>query len=210
MKRISLLILSAFIALAVAPVRGEDATQQQIDKLSGSIQDLAATIQKQNEKIDALEKEISELREKVNTPPPPQKDTASNEDLKNLAEKVKEIDQKRQADRELILDEIKKISKAVSASGGSGTTHSHSTTGGGGTPSGTSNGGGDTGTGPATPTKGYEYVVKNGDTLAKIAKAYRDNNVKVSTKQILDANPGLDANKLIVGKKIFIPDPNAK
>jgi phage tail protein X len=29
-------------------------------------------------------------------------------------------------------------------------------------------------------------------------------------REILAANPGLDANKLYVGKKIFIPDPSAK
>jgi len=34
--------------------------------------------------------------------------------------------------------------------------------------------------------------------------------VKVTTAQLLKANPGLDATKLYVGKKVFIPDPNAK
>jgi phage tail protein X len=32
----------------------------------------------------------------------------------------------------------------------------------------------------------------------------------VTTAQILAANPGLNPNSLIVGKKIFIPDPSAK
>jgi LysM repeat protein len=32
----------------------------------------------------------------------------------------------------------------------------------------------------------------------------------VTKAQIIAANPGLDPNKLYVGKKIFIPDPNAK
>jgi len=64
--------------------------------------------------------------------------------------------------------------------------------------------------GPATPQNGYEYAVKEGDTLGSIAKAYRAQGVKVTTTQILKANSGLDPNKLYVGKKIFIPDPNAK
>ena len=38
----------------------------------------------------------------------------------------------------------------------------------------------------------------------------RAKGVKVTTTQILAANPGLNPNSLIVGKKIFIPDPNAK
>ena len=46
--------------------------------------------------------------------------------------------------------------------------------------------------------------------LEAMWKAYRDKGVKVTTAQVLKANPTLDANKLYVGKKIFIPDPAAK
>src|ERR1035437_7692880 len=51
---------------------------------------------------------------------------------------------------------------------------------------------------------GYEYKVARGDTLSKIAKAYRDQGIKVTADQILKANPGLDP-KIKVGQKIFIP-----
>ena len=103
MKRISFLIL--FAAFFATTVFGQDAgTQSQIDKLSGQVQDLLAAQEQQNKKIDALSKEISELREKVNTPQV--NNSASNEDLKNLAEKVQEIDKKRQEDRKLIISEI--------------------------------------------------------------------------------------------------------
>ncbi len=63
---------------------------------------------------------------------------------------------------------------------------------------------------PATPQKGYEYKVQAGDTIAAIAKAYRAQGVKVTTDDILKANPKVDPTKLYVGQKIFIPDPNAK
>jgi LysM repeat protein len=52
--------------------------------------------------------------------------------------------------------------------------------------------------------------VQKGDTLPAIAKAYREQGVKVTTAQIIKANPNVDPNKLFIGKKIFIPDPNAK
>ena len=58
--------------------------------------------------------------------------------------------------------------------------------------------------------EGTDYVVKDGDTLGGIAKKYKSQGVKVTTTQILKANPGLNPNALYVGKKIFIPDPNAK
>ena len=169
-------------------------TQQQLDKLSGQIQDLLAAQEQQTKQFAALQKDISELREKVNTP---QVDAASRADLTSLAEKVQEIDKKRQADRELILDQIKQLGKVAAMP------PSH------GKPKPPITPVADDPT-PATPQKGYEYVVKAGDTVGSIAKAYRDQGVKVTTEKILKANPGLDPTKLYVGKKVFIPDPNAK
>jgi phage tail protein X len=55
--------------------------------------------------------------------------------------------------------------------------------------------------------KGFEYVIKSGDTLDAIVQAYKEKNIKVTVAQILKANPGLKAERLIVGKKIFIPAP---
>jgi len=52
--------------------------------------------------------------------------------------------------------------------------------------------------------------VGSGDTISAIAKAYQDKGVKVTVKQILDANPGLDPKNLKVGQKVWIPDPSAK
>ena len=192
-----------FAALAVTTVFGQDAgTQAQIDKLSGQIQDLLAAQEQQTKKIDALAKDISELRDKVNAPAA-NPDSASAADLKSLAEKVQEIDKKRQADRELILKEIEQLGKVTG--GGSAPVKSKTK------PVATSATDDTAATAtPTTPQKGYEYVVQKGDTLPAIAKAYREQGVKVTTAQIIKANPNVDPNKLFVGKKIFIPDPNAK
>ena len=184
-----------FTTLAATMVLAQDAgTQQQLDKLSGQIQDMLATQEQQTKQLAALQKDISELREKVNTP---QVDAASRADLTSLAEKVQEVDKKRQADRELILDKIKELGK-VAAVAPVKTKSKPPVTPVADDPT------------PATPQKGYEYVVKAGDTIGLIAKAYREQGVKVTTAQIMKANPGLDATKLYVGKKVFIPDPNAK
>jgi nucleoid-associated protein YgaU len=197
MKRFSFGLLALVCAAAVA--RGQDAaTQQQLDKLSGQIQDLQAALGQQDKRISAVEKEVADLTDKVNTPQV--NDSASRDDLKKLAEQVQEIDRKRQADKELILENIKQLGK-VTADGGSPRAHR--------TPPPKPDAAA-TATAPGGPQKGYDYTVKSGDTLSLIAKAYRDQGVKVTTSQIIKANPGLDPNKLYVGKKIFIPDPNAK
>jgi LysM repeat protein len=56
---------------------------------------------------------------------------------------------------------------------------------------------------PKAATSGYgiEHVVRSGETLYTIARAYN-----VSAKTILDANKIQDAGRLSVGQKLFIPD----
>jgi LysM repeat protein len=187
------LILSCCVAAARAQ---NAATQQQIDELNGRIQNLQDMQAVQGKRIEALEKEISDLRDKTSQPPPAT-DAASATDLKKLADQVQEIDRKRQEDRELILKEIEKLAK-VSGSPAASRKPPQALT----TP--TADNPAPAGTGPQ---KGYDYTIQRGDTLLAIVKAYRDQGIKVTTEQILKANPGLDPKSLIVGKKIFIPAP---
>jgi septal ring factor EnvC (AmiA/AmiB activator)/phage tail protein X len=197
MRKISLWFFIFVFTVSLA--RAQDAaTQQQLDKLSGQIQDILTTQETQNKRLDALEKQISDLSDKLNQPAAAG-DNASADDLKKLAAQVQEIDKKRQADNELILKQIEKLGKTGGSTGHKSSAPAES-------PSST-----DTSTSAADGTqKGYDYVIAAGDTISAIAKAYRAQGVKVTSAQILAANPGLNANSLIVGKKIFIPDPNAK
>ena len=194
MKRICvwLSILGFSVLTACAQ---DDATQQQINKLNGQIQDLIEAKDVQAKHISELEKEISELRDK--SAPAGAPDNANADDLKKLADQIQEIDKKRQADKELILKEIEKLGKV---GGGSTSTHKPSPT----VSTTTVDSSPATGTGPQ---KGYDYSIQRGDTQLAIDKAYREQGIKVTTEQILKANPGLDAKNLIVGKKIFIPAP---
>jgi LysM repeat protein len=198
MKKI---LLGGFILiLAVSPVRAQDAgTQQQIDKLSGQVQDLLAAQEQQGKRLAALEKEISDLTDKVNSPAA--STGASADDLKALAEKVQEIDKKRQDDRELILKQLELLGNA-----GGGKAPHHPPKPVVDTPP----AGADNPATPAVPQKGYDYTIAPGDTLSAIAKAYRAQGVKVTTAQIIAANPKLNPNALVAGKKIFIPDAAAK
>src|SRR5579859_6967071 len=120
MRKISLWLLMG--ALMVCTARAQDAaTQQQLDKLAGQIQDLTDAQVQQNKRLDALEKEIADLGEKMNQPAV--NNSASVDDLKKLAEQVQEIDQKRQDDRDLILKQLEKLAKLNGANGGHHTTY---------------------------------------------------------------------------------------
>jgi len=60
---------------------------------------------------------------------------------------------------------------------------------------------------PAARKTVTKYKVAAGDTLSIIAKAYRDQGIKVTSETDFKANPGLDPKSLKVGQKIFIPAP---
>jgi LysM repeat protein len=197
MRKFSLWLF--ILAFTICAARGQDAaTQQQIDQINGKLQDLLDAQDAQGKRLDAVEKSISDLQEKLNQPAV--SDSASADDLKKLAAQVQEIDQKRQADNDLILKQIEKLAKAGGGSAGRKSSPSISMAASTDNPA----------SGAGGPQKGYDYTIAAGDTVSAIAKACRAQGVKVNSSQILAANPGLNPNSLIVGKKIFIPDPNAK
>lgn len=198
MKTISCWFLIFTLMAAVMPCvhAQESATQQQLDELSNRIQDIETSLSKQNDRITDLESKISTLQDKLNTPGG--SDYASADDLKKLAEQVQEIDKKRQADNEKILAALEKLGKGGGGGRSPDITPITPTTDNTPTPN-TGNAG--------SPQNGYNYKIESGNTLSAIAKAYQAKGIKVSVKQILDANPGLDPKNLIVGKTIFIPAP---
>jgi septal ring factor EnvC (AmiA/AmiB activator) len=193
---LSLLIFTAAVFVSPVARAQEDPTQQQIDKLSGEIQDLRDAMGAQDKRLAALETKINDLTDKINSSG--SGGVASADDLKKLADVVQEVDKKRQADNEAVLKELDKLDKALGVTGSSRkSTATTSATTGSSTPAGGAQ-------------KGYYYEIKTGDNLTAISKAYREQGVKVTAEQIQAANPGLNPRNMVVGKKIFIPDPNAK
>jgi LysM repeat protein len=167
------------------------ATQAQLDKLSGQIQDITEALAAQNKRIDGLEKTINDLQDKLNQPGG--NNFASTDDLKKLADQLQQIDQKRQSDNDQILKQLEQMEKALNVTPDHHTSDSNP---------------------PQNVTPGplpdasvphYEYEIKAGDTIGLIAKAYTAQGIKVTTREILKANPGLNPNALKVGQKIIIP-----
>jgi nucleoid-associated protein YgaU len=194
MKRISFFLAAALFALP-AVVRAQDAaTEERLNKLSAQIQDLVEMQSAQSKRIEALSKELQNMQQEQSSKPAA--NYASEEDLKQLAAKLKEVDRKRQEDSDLILEQLKKLGKNISGPVKKPVALP---------PPKPADAGG--ATAPATPDKVFEYELKSGDTLSAIVKAYAEKNIKVTVKQILDANPGLDEKKLKPGKTIIIPAP---
>jgi len=197
MKRISFLLL-ALLLCGNSKVRAQDAaTEERLNQLSGKIEDLIAGQETQRKQLADLRKEIESLRDQASKP---SGNFAAQEDLKRVADAVKEVDRKRLEDYEKIRTTIKDLGKTLAAPA---PTHSRKTevADASDTPK----------TSKQTPSeksdKGFEHTVKTGDTLSGIVAAYREQNIKVNKEQILAANPGLVPEKMKVGQKIWIPAP---
>lgn len=192
---------------SAAAIAAKQEAAENYNTLKGTVDDMVAAQADMQKKIHSLAKDIADLRADASKP---KGNYASDEDLKALAKAVEEIDKKRQADKEEILKAMEKLGKLVAgappvnsspdtaASHEPGHKHNkHNNESSGDEPEAAA-----LRNGP-----GFNYEVKKGDTLSLIAQAYREQGIKVSTPQIIKANPNINPAKLLVGTKIFIPAP---
>lgn len=194
MKRISLL-LAALLLCGISKVRADDAaTEERLNQLSGKIEDLIAGQEAQRKQLAELRREIESLREQASKPVG---NFAAQEDLKRVADAVKEVDRKR-------LDDYEKIRSTIKDLGASLASQSNQKPQRRSDPPAREMAQADK---PPKSEKGFEYTIKAGDTVSAIIAAYREQNIKVTPEQIKEANPGLVPEKLKVGKKIWIPAP---
>lgn len=193
MKRISLL-LAALLLCGISKVRADDAaTEERLNQLSGKIEDLIAGQEAQRKQLADLRHEIESLREQASKPTG---NFAAQEDLKRVADTIKEVDRKRLEDYEKIRTTIKDLGATLAAQPAQKPRKSE--------PPVKEMAQADK---PPKNEKGFEYTVKSGDTISAIIAAYREQNIKVTEKQIMQANPGLVPEKMRLGQKIWIPAP---
>lgn len=195
MKRIAIFALGVALFAGTTARAQDAATEERFNKLAGQIEDLRANQEAITKRIEALARNIESVRTQAEKPAG---NYASDDDLKRLAEAVKEIDRKRLDDYEKIRTELKNLGKSLAASSPAVSKRNAPQIAESSTPEKST-----------SSDKGFEYQVKKSDTLSIILQAYRDNNIKVTMDQILKANPGLKPERMRVGQKIFIPAPQS-
>ena len=177
--------------------------EERYNRMATDVQELQAANSSLQKKISALEDQISRLSEQLTKA---NNNSSVHDDLKVLKDKIEEVDKKRESDKQVIQEDLKKFfaqvteglkTKPVPHSSPKGDTGSRSS---------------DTAT-PASDN-GFSYTVQEGDTLSAIVQAYNKKFVsqgmkKISMKQVEEANPSVNWNRLKIGQKIVIPAPAA-
>lgn len=189
-----------------AALADRDAAEERYKKLNSAVESLIEENASLRKKVQQLGDRLTSMREEQARAA---SDSSVQDDLKRLAEKIQEVDRKREADMKQVAAELERIAKLVT---GETSPKSHAKNGT------TPKASGDTerpSTPKSIPTKGYTYKVQQGDYLSTIVSAYnaefKKNGMKpITQQQVLDANPGLKAEKMGPGREIFIPMPEPK
>ena len=170
--------------------------EERYKRMTADIEDLKTTVQSLQQRLNEQRTEIRRLNEEI-VRLGANKEVVTREDYKHLADKIREVDERRIADNEKLLE---KVTAEFARLGKSLTTPQK----------------------PALPSpepakqretkdpkpvsdKGYEYTIRDRDHPRVISQALAQKGVKVTVQQLIDANPTVDWTKLRIGQKIFIP-----
>lgn len=178
--------------------------EERYKRLSAEVQNLVEAqegMQKRHEelrqRIDRIADDIRSLKEEISRN---SGSLVSREEFKRYVEKLKEVDEKREADKKVILDNIKELAKAPLPAPSEPKPQRRSNES--NAPS------------SSAPEDGYYvYVVKKNNRLSDIVTGYneqfqKEGRGKISMDDLLKANPSIkEPNLLRTGQKIRIPIP---
>ena len=199
MKGLSWGVLFFVLAGMAAPVAvfGQEASldvralREDYRRIQSQLEDLLAAHNALKKEMGQLRSELRRVRAKSAERDP---SAVTREDLESLAKSIREVDRKRIGDKELILKEIRSLLNKAPAVGNKPKPPKVS----------------------AKPEKYFEHEVISGEVISTIVAAFnaklkkRGDKKMITTKSVLNANPGLDPTKMPVGRILIIPDPSLK
>jgi len=187
-------------AAQAAAIHERKETEERFRSLEGLVQQLqeanlllSRKSTEQSTEIHALREQLREEQSKALG------NLASREELKKFAEKIQEVDRKREGDNRMMIERMEKLAK-IAASAPPPLI-------------------------PRAPTQKsevsevegdfFKHKVKTGESLSKIIAAYNaalreKGKSTVTIEMVKRANPAMDANNIIVGRTILIPVPPEK
>jgi len=167
------------------------ALREDYRRIQSQLEDLLAAHNALKKEMGQLRSELRRVRAKSAERDP---NAVTREDLESLAKSISEVDRKRAGDKELILKEIRALINKAPADGNKPKPPKVS----------------------AKPEKYFEHEVKSGEVISTIVAAFnaklknRGDKKMITTRSVLNANPGLDPKNIPVGRILIIPDPSKK
>lgn len=183
---------------SVAAAAEREEMEANFKRMNSRVEQLEETLQSQQKRMADMIAEIRSLHEQVDKLKAKGESTATQESIKQLAEKIEEVDKKRLADNESITRKLTGLGKELSTTL---------------TPKVVAPPPAVKPDKPAVadpslpPEKSFEYKIKDGDTLSRIVTDLRAQGWKVTQKQVMDINPSVNWGKLRIGQAIYIPQP---
>ena len=206
------ILLAGALMLPLASLKGADdtpaaiaereAAEEREKRINARMEDMEKTVQSYEKRISALHDDLRSLRDEINKLRESNNDSQTKESIKRLKEAVEEVDKKR-------LDDNKKVMEALEEL--QGFIKKNLTTPTSSKPPSTTMAPKSSHTTPPkvrrdTEQAGYEYTVVDKDTLLVIISKLRTaKNIRVTQKQMMDANPDVNWKNLQVGQKLFVP-----
>lgn len=200
---------AALLAAALWPAQAQDtvAEREQAEErhrnVTSRLEKLEEGMAAHHKSVDKLADEVRKLRDEIDRLKNKNESAATQDSFKRLQEAITEVDKKRMADNERTVKSFEELRKLILEKPSAAAPPRNSTPPvnpgpGGQRPPGVSP--------PAIPDKGYKYAIRANDTLSALVKALRAQGHKVTEKIIMDANPGVNWNRLRIGQEIFIPE----
>ncbi len=185
-------------AAAVAEKQGVD---EKFKQLAADIQSLRDANQLLLEKVSSLKDDLQQIRAEQSRLAAA---ALGRDDLKPLAQRIEEVDKRRQDDKDAISEQLKtseaRLQKLFASAADTSARTPTPPAGPGATPA-----------APGTPD-GFSHTIKEHETFMDILKAFNDEFKSKGMKtitldQLEHANPGVDPKKLKIGQNIAIPHP---
>lgn len=184
-------------AAALAAERNAD---ERYKRLNADIQNIQDTqellIRRQEEFRQRLDRLADEIRALKDDQTRSSGNYATREELRSYVAKLKEVDDKREADKKLILEGIRDLAKVPVVVAAPVQSRPQSVA-----------------AAESSDEAPFIYVVKRNDRLLDIIAEYnayfeKHGQSKITMGQVLKANPGLKPDRLFPGKKLRIPVPS--
>jgi hypothetical protein len=189
---------------AVAAAAREEITES-LKNLSARIERLEESNHSYQSRIEKLERENYRLRDELDRQKSRNENAATMDKITRLQDAIKQVDEARLDDNKKVFAEIAKFRTVLEKTARGLATPPPSVEREPQRPTPPPPSNNEQG---KAPENGYKYAIKKGDTLTGIIAALKAEGYKVTRKQMEDANPKVNWDKLQVGKEIFIPPPS--